>query len=108
MVTSVVWAVPQLGSCTSSGRAWRLWAARHSQGEAGPLSALPLPRVRELVVSKAADIPALFDHAGAANTNHLDGAATVDAPKSAGPGARAGGRKRVAQMVSIASRSTRE
>ena len=26
-------AVPQLGSCTSSGRAWRLWAARHSRGE---------------------------------------------------------------------------
>ena len=23
-------AVPQLGSCASSGRAWRLWAARHS------------------------------------------------------------------------------
>ena len=31
-------AVPQLGSCASSGRAWRLWAARHSQsGEAQPL-----------------------------------------------------------------------
>ena len=26
-------AVPDLGSCTSSGRAWRLWAAWHSQGE---------------------------------------------------------------------------
>ena len=25
-------AVPKLGSCTSSGRAWRLWAARRSQG----------------------------------------------------------------------------
>ena len=25
-------AVPQLGSCASSGRAWWLWAARHSQG----------------------------------------------------------------------------
>ena len=24
-------AAPQLGSCTSSGRAWWLWAARHSQ-----------------------------------------------------------------------------
>ena len=30
-------AAPQLGSCTSSGCAWRLWAARHSQEEAGPL-----------------------------------------------------------------------
>jgi hypothetical protein len=41
-------AVPQLGSRASSGRAWRLWAARHSQGEAGPLSAPPLPRLLEL------------------------------------------------------------
>ena len=39
-----VWAVPRLGSCTSSGRAWRLWAARHSQEEASPLSAQPPPR----------------------------------------------------------------
>ena len=27
---------PQLGSCASSGRLWRLRAARHSQKEAGP------------------------------------------------------------------------
>ena len=27
-------AVPQLGSCASSGRTWRLWLAWHSQGEA--------------------------------------------------------------------------
>ena len=33
-------AVSQLGSRASSGRAWRLWAARHSQEEAGP----PQPR----------------------------------------------------------------
>ena len=26
-------AVPELGSCACSGRAWRLWAARHSQGQ---------------------------------------------------------------------------
>ena len=32
-------AEPQLGSCASSGRAWRLRAARHSQEEAGPLGA---------------------------------------------------------------------
>ena len=25
-------AVPQLGPCASPGRAWWLWAARHSQG----------------------------------------------------------------------------
>ena len=47
-------AVPQLGSCASSGRAWWLRAARHSQEEASPLSAQPLPRVLELAASKAA------------------------------------------------------
>ena len=26
-------AAPQLGPCASSGRSWRLWAARHSRGE---------------------------------------------------------------------------
>eukprot|EP00964_Phaeocystis_antarctica_P160914 scaffold132898_cov45-Phaeocystis_antarctica.AAC.1 len=39
-----VWAVAQLGSCTSSGRAWRLWAARHAQGEAWPLGSQQRPR----------------------------------------------------------------
>ena len=29
---------PELGSCASSRRAWRLWAAQHSQEEAGPLA----------------------------------------------------------------------
>ena len=29
---SMVKAVPKLGSCVSSGRAWRLWAPRHYQG----------------------------------------------------------------------------
>ena len=49
-------AAPQLGSCASSGRDWRLWAARHSQGTgAGPLGAPPLPRLLELAASKAAD-----------------------------------------------------
>ena len=36
-------AASQLGSCASSGRAWRLWAARHSQEEGDPLGAQPLP-----------------------------------------------------------------
>ena len=39
MVKAPALAVPQLGSCASSGRAWWLWAARHSQEEAGPLGA---------------------------------------------------------------------
>ena len=60
---SAVLAVPQLGSCASSGRAWRLWAARHSQEEAGPLGARPLPSVLEPAASEAAQLTA-FDHVG--------------------------------------------
>ena len=56
-------AVPRLGFCASSGRARRLWAARHSQEEAGPLGAQPLPRVLELTASKVAHFAA-FDHTG--------------------------------------------
>ena len=55
--------MPQLGSCGSSGRASRLWAARHSQGEASPLGAQPLPRVLERAASQAAYFTA-FDHSG--------------------------------------------
>ena len=58
-------AAPQLGCRASSGRAWRLWAARHSREEAGPLSAQPLPRVLELAASKAANSTAV-DHPGTA------------------------------------------
>ena len=57
------WAAPQLGSCASSGRTWRLWAARHSQGEARPLGPQQLPRMLELAASKTADFTA-FDHSG--------------------------------------------
>jgi hypothetical protein len=32
-------AVPELGSCASSGRTWRLWATRHREKVAGPLGA---------------------------------------------------------------------
>ena len=39
-------AGPQLGACTSSGRAWRLWAARHSQGRGQPPGAQPPLRNR--------------------------------------------------------------
>ena len=51
-------AVPALGCCASSGRAWRLWPARHSQEEVGPLGAQPLPRALEPAASKAADLTA--------------------------------------------------
>ena len=58
-------AVLQLGSCASSGRAWRLRAARHSQEEAGPLRAQPPPRVLEPAASKAPLTPPRpFDDAG--------------------------------------------
>ena len=56
-------AVPQLSSCASSGRAWRLRAARHSREEAGPLGAKPLPRVFERAASKAANVTAC-EHPG--------------------------------------------
>ena len=38
--------------------AWRLWAARHSQEEADPPGAQPLPRVLELTASIVADAAA--------------------------------------------------
>ena len=51
-------AVPQLGSCASSGRTWRLWAAWHCQGEAAPLGVPPRPRVLEPAASVVADFAA--------------------------------------------------
>ena len=60
---SAVFAVPQLGSCASSGRARRLWLAWHSQGEAQPLGAQPMPRVLERAASKVAESTA-FDPSG--------------------------------------------
>ena len=59
-------AVPQLlfALCASSARAWRLWAARYSQGEAQPLGVQPPPRGLKRAASKFADFNA-FDHLGA-------------------------------------------
>ena len=45
-------AAPQLAPCASSGRAWRLWAAWHSQDEAQPQGAPPPPRVLGRAASK--------------------------------------------------------
>jgi hypothetical protein len=66
-------AAPQLGSCASSRRTWRLRAAWHSKGGRGRATAPPLlpppllppppSRLLELAASKAADSPA-FDRAG--------------------------------------------
>ena len=76
MVKTAVWAVPQLGSCASPGRAPggsgrlgtprerpALWPSVLPGGEAGPLGAQPPPRVLELAASEAADSAAL-DHSG--------------------------------------------
>ena len=52
-------AGPQLGSCASAGRAWRLRAARHSQGETQPLGAQPPPRSLKWSTSKVADSAAV-------------------------------------------------
>ena len=35
---SALLAAPELAFCAFSGRAWWLWAARHSQSEAQPLA----------------------------------------------------------------------
>ena len=59
-------AAPYFGPSASSGCAWRLWAAQHSQEEeAGPLSYQPLPRVLEPAAPEAVDSTA-FDHSGRA------------------------------------------
>ena len=70
--------MPELAPCASSGRAWRLWAARHFQEEAESLGAQPLPQVLELAASKVADFTA-FDHAGATQTGLLAFAPHVEA-----------------------------
>ena len=54
---------PELGSCASSARVWRLWEARHSQSRGQATGSQPLPQVLELAASKVADSTA-FDHVG--------------------------------------------
>ena len=61
-------AGPQLAPCASSGRAWRLCAAQHSQGEAQPLGAQPPPRGLERAASKVADSTAIDRQAISAPT----------------------------------------
>ena len=66
--------VPQPVPCASSGRASQLWAARHSQSEAPPLGAKPLPRVLKRAASKVANFTA-FDQVQASlhcAGGHLD------------------------------------
>ena len=60
MVKVPALTAPQRSSCASSGRAWRLSAAQHSQEEVGALGAQPLPQVLEPAASKATD-SAAFD-----------------------------------------------
>ena len=49
-------AAPQLGSCTSPGRACWPRAARHSQAEARPLGAQPQPQLLELKLNAAPEV----------------------------------------------------
>ena len=57
-------AVPQLGSCSSSGRAWWPRTARHSRGGPRPLGSQPLPQLLKLAASKVAHFTA-FVYPGA-------------------------------------------
>ena len=41
MVKQPLLAVPELGSCASSARRWRLWAVQHSQGQTGRATGRP-------------------------------------------------------------------
>ena len=59
-----IWRCPSSAPAPPRGvRAWRLWTARHTDAQAGPLGAQPLPWVLEPAASKAADFTA-FEHAG--------------------------------------------
>ena len=70
-------AVLQLGSCASSRCTFRLWIARHSQGEAQSLGARPLPRALERAASKAADFTA-FDNTGKEKGSIFDALEDMD------------------------------
>ena len=52
MVKVPPWLCLSSPPCDSSARAWRLRAARHTQGEAQPLGSQPWPQVLELAASK--------------------------------------------------------
>jgi hypothetical protein len=59
-------AVPKPGACASSGCAWRLQPARHSQGKRpAHWAASPLPRLLERAAFRAAESTA-FDRTGPA------------------------------------------
>ena len=82
--------VPQLAPCASPARAWRLWAARHSQGEAQPPGAQPPgaqppPRGLKRAASKVVYFTAFDRLGGGAGAGHLwrDGA-TVEAQPATG------------------------
>ena len=56
-------AVPQPGSCASSGRAWRPRAARHSQGQRpGHWAPQPRPQMLERAALLSRVAPKLYGH----------------------------------------------
>jgi hypothetical protein len=77
---SMVKVPPITARLPCSGRAWRLWAARHSQEEASTLGAHPLPRVLELAASEAADSTA-FDRLGTTAGTAACGRPPTPAPR---------------------------
>ena len=68
--------------CSSSApaHAWRLWAARHSQEEAGTLGAQTLPQMLEPAASKAAVFTAV-DHVGTTAGTAACGRPPTPAPR---------------------------
>ena len=92
--------MPKLGSCASSARAWRHWAARHSQGEK-PGHSDSLESDREFAASKIRPSTA-FNHAGDSRFNLGERTRL----RRAGAKAKAAGRFSVASTASVTSNAS--
>ena len=63
-----LWQCPELGACTSPGRAWRSRAARHSRSAPRPLGSQPRPQLLERAASQSrAFHRAPFERSGTAS-----------------------------------------
>ena len=60
MVKVPALAAPQLAPGASSARAWRIWAAPHSQGGSQPLGAQPRPQLLERAAPKVGHLTAFW------------------------------------------------
>ena len=72
-------------SYASSGCAWWLWPVRHSESEARPLGAQPLPRLLEPTASKADGLTA-FDDPGQATPSKAAAARRSSPPATRSTG----------------------